>query len=61
MVTKKYLTINVVGHAPIKAWSNKDKTDINKQPDFKGDGVAVWVNTYEEKPKEESVNEDSAL
>jgi hypothetical protein len=53
MVTRKYLTVNIVGHTPIKAWFNKEKTETNKQPDYKGDGVAVWVNTYEEKPKTE--------
>jgi len=39
----KYLNIKIVGHEAIKAFENADKEN-DKQPDFKADGVAVWVN-----------------
>lgn len=45
---EKYLDIKIVGHEFVRAFPNvkKEKDD---QPDFKGDGVAVWVR--EVKPK----------
>ncbi len=50
---EKYLNIKIVGHEYIAAFPNKDKKD-NKEPDFKGNGVAVWVR----KKKSESEKED---
>ena len=44
---KKRLTIKTVGHEYVYAFENQKGND--KQPDFKGDGVAVWVNEVEEK------------
>lgn len=45
---EQYLDIKVVGHAFIRAFPNtkKDKPD---QPDFKADGVAVWVRSVKKK------------
>ena len=39
------------------AFPNKDRTEENKQPHYKGKGVAVWINTKkaDEKPKDELV------
>ena len=52
-VGEKYLDIKIVGHEYIKAFPNKEKTkDI--QPDFKGDGVAVWVKAKKAK-KEDTI------
>lgn len=50
----KYLSIKTVGHDYVKAWKNKDKKPDSNEPDFKGDGVAVWVFEYEDKKKEEN-------
>jgi hypothetical protein len=50
MGKEKYLSIKIVGHDYIKVFRNKDKTAPN-QPDFKTNGVAVWVLEYDEKPK----------
>lgn len=40
---EEYLTIVVVGHNKIPAFKNKEKKS-EKDPDFKGNGVAVWIN-----------------
>lgn len=40
---EKYLTIQIVGHNPISAFPNKEKNKTS-QPDFKANGIAVWVN-----------------
>lgn len=38
---EKYLSVKLVGHEFVTAFPNQ-KTKP-EQPDFKGDGVAVWV------------------
>ena len=43
----KYLKIVLVGHEPIYANENTKKEN-GKQPDFRSDGVAVWVNVKKE-------------
>ena len=43
----KYLKIVLVGHEPIYASENMKKEN-GKQPDFRSDGVAVWVNVKKE-------------
>jgi len=56
-MSEKYLNVILAGHNPVKAFKNKNKsTDPkdSKKPDYKGDGVAVWVNERKEKPKEEN-------
>ena len=52
-VGEKYLSIKLVGHDYVKAFPNKDKVNP-AEPDFKGDGVAVWVKE-KQAPKEETV------
>lgn len=49
----KYLRIKLVGHEVIRAYTN-DKKQTRAQPDYKGDGVAVWIN---ERPDEETQGE----
>jgi hypothetical protein len=39
----KYVAIKLVGLERVKAFENTEKTD-DKQPDYKADGVAVWMN-----------------
>jgi hypothetical protein len=57
MENEKYLSIKIAGHNYINAFKNKDKT--GNQPDYKGDGVAVWISDRkpkeQTKPKEETV------
>lgn len=53
----KRLRISLLGKDGIKVWANVNK---NKQkdtdPDYRGDGVAVWVSDAPpDKPKEENV------
>lgn len=55
-MAEKYLSISVLGQVNLKAFKNRDKTPDNKQPDFKGDGVAVWI--YEKKEKAEPKQEE---
>lgn len=48
---EKYLDIKIVGHDYIRAFPNENKKEP-KHPDFKGDGVAVWVREKkEDKPE----------
>jgi hypothetical protein len=54
-MSEKYLSIKLAGHDYVTAWKNKDKK--GSQPDFKGDGVAVWI--HEKKaPTHEVASED---
>lgn len=48
---EKYLSVKLVGHDFIAVFPNLEKTKP-EQPDFKGDGIAVWVRKKQE-PKEE--------
>ena len=50
-MSEKYLSIKLNGHDYVVAFKNKNKKDGKQHPDFKGDGVAVWVREYEPKPK----------
>ena len=53
---KKYLRIKIVGHDYMSAFMNEKKTD-EKHPDYVGDGVAVWIREFLEKPKVEEVKD----
>lgn len=53
-MSEKYLDIKLAGHEFVRAFLNKEKT--GKQPDFKGDGIAVWVR----EPKKQ-INKESPL
>ncbi len=44
----RYVKIQLVGHEPITAFENESK-ESDRHPDFKGDGVAVWINEAREK------------
>lgn len=48
-VGEKYLSIKLAGHDFVVAFPNKESGKGNNLPDFKGDGVAVWVRTKKEK------------
>ena len=48
----RYVKISIVGHEDIKAYENEDKKS-DKHPDFKADGVAVWVNQGRDDRNEE--------
>lgn len=39
---EKYLSVKLAGHEYVAAFPNKNKK-TDKEPDFKGDGIAVWV------------------
>lgn len=51
MEQKKYLDVKLVGHEFVRVFQN-DKTKP-EQPDYKADGIAVWVRSV--KPKEAPV------
>jgi hypothetical protein len=45
-----YLTVKLIGHEFVTAFKNKNKQSDN-QPDFKGDGIAIWIKTKKETPE----------
>lgn len=54
-VGDKYLSIRILGKIDLVAFQVKDKKSEN-YPDFKGDGIAIWVKKkLPEKPKEELI------
>ena len=40
---EKYLSISVLGQIKLAAFKNKNKKSA-KEPDYSGNGVAVWIN-----------------
>lgn len=55
MTIRKYLNIKTVGHDFVVAFENSKKTE-EKQPDFTGDGVAVWVREFDDEKKKAEEN-----
>jgi len=43
-VGDKYLTITLAGHNTVAAFKNVNKKKVT-DPDYTGNGVAVWINT----------------
>lgn len=58
-VGEKFLSISIVGlNKPLVAFKNKDKKEGSNQPDFKSDGVAIWIRKKKEElliPDEEEI------
>lgn len=50
---EEYLSIKMVGHESVSAFPNKEKK--GNQPDFKGDGIAIWKHKKGEKKVGEEV------
>jgi len=50
---EKYLSIKMAGHDYVVAFKNKTKE--GEQPDYKGDGIAVWVREKQAKVEAEKV------
>ena len=51
-VGERYLSISILnGQIKLVAFKNKEKT--GQQPDYSGDGVAIWIN--EKKAPEQEV------
>ena len=48
---EKYLSISILGQIKLAAFKNKDKKEA-KEPDFLGNGVAIWVNEKKSDIKE---------
>jgi len=51
---EKYLSISLLGQIKLAAFPNKAKTS-SKDPDFIGNGIAIWVNAKKEGIKQEQV------
>jgi len=49
-IGEKYLSISLLGSIKLAAFPNKNKKS-DKEPDFSGNGIAIWVN--EKKPQVE--------
>ena len=43
-IGEKYLSISILGQLKLAAFKNKDKKET-KDPDYIGNGVAVWINS----------------
>lgn len=43
-VGDKYLSIQILGNVRVAAFKNLDKKSP-KEPDYKGDGIAIWIQT----------------
>lgn len=52
---EKYLYVSILGNLSLRAYKNKDKKS-NKEPDFKGEGIAIWINK-KKKPEEQEEEE----
>ena len=39
---EKYITVKLLNSITVSAFKNKDKK--GNEPDYKGDGVAIWIN-----------------
>ena len=53
---EKYLSVVLLNSIKVAAFKNKDKKAGDKQPDYKGNGVAIWINEKKlDKPKEEEI------
>ncbi len=59
LIGEKYLTISLFGKDGIRisAFKNKDRKD--KEPHYRGDGVAVWIN--EKKAEGSKPNNNNGL
>lgn len=45
----RYLTIALFGgQVKLSAFKNKEKT--GNQPDYRGDGIAIWINEKKDQP-----------
>jgi len=53
-VGEKYLSISVLGQIKLAAFKNKNKSD-GKEPDYTGNGVAVWINS--KKPSVQKISD----
>jgi hypothetical protein len=42
-VGEKYLNVSILGGKSVACFKNKNKT--GQQPDYKGDGVAIWITS----------------
>jgi len=47
-VVKKYLTVQILGSVRVNCFRNELMDKSNRQPDFLGNGVAVWINDKKE-------------
>jgi len=57
-VGEKYLSVKILGNISLNAYPNKEGKAKNPQaPDFKGEGIAVWVHK-KKAPKMEVIIED---
>jgi len=50
---KVFLSLQLFGvnGIQVSAFKNEEATTENKQPHYRGEGIAIWVKEYEEKPK----------
>lgn len=49
----KYLNVNLLGSINVAAFKNADKEKGDNRPDYKGDGIAIWIREKQE-PKDQA-------
>jgi len=46
----EYLSVKILNSSfNVPCWINKEATEENKQPQFKGNGVSIWINKQKKK------------
>jgi len=45
--TQKYLTVSILGSLRVNCFKNEEKKNP-KEPDYRGNGVAIWINEKKE-------------
>lgn len=58
---EKYLSIKLLGGLDVVAFPNKDKKVGDNKPDFKGDGVAVWINKKKIPQNDNNSNQEEPI
>lgn len=57
---EKYLSVKLIGHEFVAAFPNKDKKN-EREPDFKGDGIAVWIRTKKSEEEKKTTLESPKI
>jgi len=57
-VGEKYLSVYILGgQIKLTAFKNKNKKEGTKEPDYTGEGIAIWISQKKETETKENKNE----
>lgn len=51
----KYLSVVLLGSVKVAAFKNPGKEENENAPDYKGDGIAIWINEKKEQKEEKGL------